>query len=500
MTGRLFSADEQLTLPLSGTGGRRAVTAGLPGPHSRRWRTRRVALVCRPALAVWVGLMALLLLPSTLAAPSSASGELAPTPLPSTASVPGATIVGQRWLTERTMELTVSTPSFTAPASVEIVFPNGYFTDPTRRWPTTYHLNGTNGDQTWFRTVYNGEALTEDYPSIVVVPAGHAGYWSDWYNSGTNGPPAYETFVTQQLIPLVDANFRTIAKRSQRAVMGDSMGGYGALMLAARHPDLFTAASSLSGAPDSNWVVGAAAITASSSIDLGLPDSIYGPRATQEVRWRGHNPTDLARNLGSLDVQLYTGNGVLSATEADPVSVAMCAVEAGIIRPETESAHRALVDRGIPHTFTSYDWGCHSPVMFQQEIAETLPRFARRFSQDVSLPDSFDFRAIEPHFSVFGWSIGADPDRALEFIDLHDVGATGFTITGSGATQVNTPPLFKGRASVTVLINGVPSRIAPHRDGSLRLVIDLGPASRDQQYTIGAMTIRRSAVVRFVRP
>ncbi len=98
-----------------------------------------------------------------------------------------------------------------------------------------------------FNDVVDGVKLTQSFPSIVVSPNGDSGYWSDWYNGGALGPPMYETYVIDQLIPLIDANFRTIADRSQRAVMGVSMGGYGAMMLAARHPDLFAAAANISG-------------------------------------------------------------------------------------------------------------------------------------------------------------------------------------------------------------------------------------------------------------
>ena len=48
-----------------------------------------------------------------------------------------------------------------------------------------------------------------------------------------------ETYVIDQLIPLIDATFRTIPTRAERAIAGVSMGGYGASMLAAEHPDLF---------------------------------------------------------------------------------------------------------------------------------------------------------------------------------------------------------------------------------------------------------------------
>ncbi|MEU1276736.1 alpha/beta hydrolase-fold protein, partial [Streptomyces sp. NPDC005799] len=220
---------------------------------------------------------------------SAASGDLPP--VAGTVPVAGATIVGEQWVTERTVSLTVATPSFTTPAKVEVMLPTGYAADPTRRWHVTYFTIGTNGDQTMFRTLDDGESLTASHPSIVVspsasplqgvvnagdtVPGGNSGYWSDWYNNGAGGPPMYETFVTKQLRPLIDANFRTVADRANRVILGESVGGYGALMLAARHPDLFSATSSLSGAADSNSAPGAAVLSLSPALDLAPPDSIY---------------------------------------------------------------------------------------------------------------------------------------------------------------------------------------------------------------------------------
>lgn len=61
-------------------------------------------------------------------------------------------IVGQQWLTKRTVQLTVATPSFTTPALVEVMLPTGYAAGPDRRWPVTHYMHGTNGDQTTFRT------------------------------------------------------------------------------------------------------------------------------------------------------------------------------------------------------------------------------------------------------------------------------------------------------------------------------------------------------------
>ncbi|MFI5623329.1 alpha/beta hydrolase [Nocardioides sp. NPDC051685] len=441
-----------------------------------------------------------------------------PQPPAGTISVPGATIVGERWLTQRTLELTVDTPSFLVPAKVEVTFPVGYDSQPTRDWPVSYFLVGTNMDQTGFRVDLRGEELSESYPAIVVTPSaspldptadaagvdapgGNVGYWSDWYNNGSGGPPMYETFVTKQLVPLIDANFNALANREGRAVFGGSMGGYGALMLAARHPDLFSSASSLSGAVDTNWVPGATVLSASPSLVASPPDSIYGPRDTQEVRWRGHNPVDLAGNLSTVDVQLYTGNGVPSADElaSNALTSAGCVVEAGIVKPETDSLHAKLLALEIPHTYSAADWGCHTPLMFYPQVVATLNRFAENFAEDVPVQSSFDFRAIESQFGVFGWAVEADPARALEFLALQDVSVRGFTITGSGLTQITTAPLFRGARPITVVVNGDPSVVRPDDSGRLTVPVDLGPANQDQQYTLGGTTAKRTAFVQFIR-
>ncbi|MDX2939549.1 alpha/beta hydrolase [Streptomyces ipomoeae] len=447
-----------------------------------------------PRLALVGFLLALLTAGLT---PGSAVADEVPA-VPGTVPVAGATIVGEKRLTARTIELTVATPSFTSPTKVEVMYPTGYSDDEARRWPVTYYLNGTSGDQSWFRTVYDGEAATASYPSIVVAPAGHAGYWSDWYNYGDGGPPKYETFVAEQLIPLIDANFRTAPDRAHRAILGESMGGFGTLMLAARHPDLFAAASSLSGAVDTNYPLGSAILGVSPALDLALPDSVYGPRATEEVRWRGHNPTDLAQNLRPVDLQLYTGNGVLDAREIGD-TVPACVLESAVIAPENQSLHLALADHGIAHQYIAYDWGCHTPAQVQQEITDSLPRFAYLFAHPRSAPASFDYRSVEPRFEVFGWSVRADPNRALEFLRLRDVSDTGLTITGSGATTVTTPPLFHGSDPVTVTVDGDPTTVRPDGNGSVSFTVDLGLANQRQQYTVGSDSDFHTATVTFDR-
>jgi S-formylglutathione hydrolase FrmB len=418
--------------------------------------------------------------------------------LAGTLPVAGATIVGEEWLTARTLQLTVATAAFVAPVAVEVMFPTDYDTHSKKRWPVTYYTAGTNHDQTTFRVDYAGERLTGTYSSIVVSPRGDSGYWSDWFNGGSGGPPEYESFVTQQLVGLIDANFRTIPDRAHRAILGESMGGYGSLMLAARHPDEFVAAATLSGAVDSNWPAGAAAITASPVLEGGQPDAIYGPVATQAVRWHGHNPTDLAANLRGVDLQVFTGSGVLDPTHGEVAAdAAGCGLESSIVHPESVSLHEKLVALNIPHYWSELDWGCHSTALFEYEIGHAIQRFDAIFARGSSAPTTFDYRSIEPMFRVWDWSVSADPTRALEFLDLEDIGKGGLTITGSGDTTVTTPSIFAGVRRVTVRVDGYPTTMSPDTAGRITFTVHLGSADQEQQYTLGAASNLRTAVVTF---
>lgn len=68
---------------------------------------------------------------------------------------------------------------------------------------------------------------------------------SQYINSAATG--RYEDHLVDELVPFVDATVRTVATRAGRALMGKSSGGYGATVLAMRHPDVFAAAVDHSG-------------------------------------------------------------------------------------------------------------------------------------------------------------------------------------------------------------------------------------------------------------
>lgn len=121
-----------------------------------------------------------------------------------------------------------------------VLLPEGY-DKSDESYPVVYLLHGYGDDETaWYKNgglqFYVDKYIAETGPMIYVMPQGFSTYYIDKY---TGNFPYMEMFV-EELVPEIDSRFRTKADKSQRAVMGYSMGGYGALILPAMHPEVFS--------------------------------------------------------------------------------------------------------------------------------------------------------------------------------------------------------------------------------------------------------------------
>jgi len=141
--------------------------------------------------------------------------------------------------------LTLYSLALHAYTRVNVLLPIDYARS-RRRYPVLYLLHGfTNSYASWAADT-DLVHFARPFAMIIVMPDGGNG----WYINDANGGQRWEDYHIHQLIPFIDSHYRTIATRSGRAIAGLSMGGFGALSYAARHPDLFSAAASFSGALD----------------------------------------------------------------------------------------------------------------------------------------------------------------------------------------------------------------------------------------------------------
>ncbi len=400
-----------------------------------------------------------------------------------TRSGPGAAVVATRRLDARLLELTVRTPALAAETRVRILLPTGYAAAPRRRYPVLYLLHGASDDAGGWTRSGDAERLTAGKPLIVVMPdGGRGGWYTNWYQDGEGGQPAWETYHVDQLVGLVDRRFRTVAARRGRAIAGLSMGGFGALSYAARHPDRFAAAASFSGGVDLEArVMGLAAgpvvVDATAAQDGGRPGSVFGDFTTQGIRWRGHNPPDLAVNLRGLALTLRTGDGLpggpFGGAAPDLIEIGAHVMSVNV--------HERLRRLGIPHVWDDYGPGTHTWPYWARDLELTLPGLLRRFARPARAPRRVTYTSTEPAYAVYGWRVAVRrPD--VEFSTLRDAGPRGFALTGSARATVTTPARYRPGTPVAVRIarGGAVTRrvVAAGRAGRVRVALRLAPANR----------------------
>jgi S-formylglutathione hydrolase FrmB len=431
----------------------------------------------------------------TAAALSLAVLGLTAAPAAARASASELHVDSRTQLSPRLGEVTMSTAALDFPVHVRVLLPDGYASHPHRRYPVLYLLHGSFDTSASWTDKGDAEQLTAGLPMIVVMPPaagkGNAGGWAtDWWNEGRGGVPRWETFTIDQLIPWVDANLRTVPRRDKRAIAGLSMGGFSAMSYAARHPDLFTAAGSFSGAVDTNDAEAWPVIQGETLADGGAtPDSIWGPRALDELTWRAHNPWDLAANLGNMTLSIRTGNGHGSDGSYDPIEAA--------VHDMSVALHERLDGFGIAHLWDDYGTGTHSWPYWQRDLRLELPRIVQAFAQGPRRHE-FTYSSADPAFGVYAWRV-AMQRAAPEFATLANASARGFELRGSGSATVRTARLFRARARYRVTIGATARTMRADRRGRFTLQVPLGPANAIQQYTPGVATNVFSTRVEIVR-
>jgi S-formylglutathione hydrolase FrmB len=144
----------------------------------------------------------------------------------------------------------VSSPHLPEPARVVVQLPPSYGDAPSRRYPVVYFLHdGFGNEETLSKrgiaAQLDGEMAAGRLPEMLVVSPRGIG---TWFTDSADGKVMYGAFLASTLVPFVDGAFRTLPRRSARAAIGISMGGYGAVRWGLRSPELFTVTAGLSAA------------------------------------------------------------------------------------------------------------------------------------------------------------------------------------------------------------------------------------------------------------
>jgi S-formylglutathione hydrolase FrmB len=191
-----------------------------------------------------------------------------------------------------------------------VLLPPSYDSEKTRRYPILYLLHGL-GDNEQFLIHSGGMNLVEDLweqhqlgELLIVTPAGGTSF----YINSHDGKRRYEDFFLQEFLPGVEKRYRALAGRGSRGIAGISMGGYGALHMAFRHPQLFGAV----GAHSAALIEKMLNISAQNSRPMGrlgvLGDAFGSP--FDSMFWNQNDPVVIARtaNLAALKIYFDCGS------------------------------------------------------------------------------------------------------------------------------------------------------------------------------------------------
>ncbi|OKK22091.1 esterase [Streptomyces sp. CB00455] len=353
----------------------------------------------RAAPAALLVLAAAVLLPGTPAARANPPAPPAPPALTDgfgLTQTTGATGSGRNFV------VTVTTPEVAGEHRIRILLPAGYFDDPARRYPVLYFLHGASDDPGNPDLAY--PALTAARSMITVIPdGGLRGWYTNWLDQKTAaGAQNWENFHINQVLPFIDANLRTVTGRQSRAVAGISMGGFGALHYAQRHPGLFGQVATFSGADELSRdhavtraaVVGTLtnagapfcdpATTPSCSLWFGptvSSDAVFGtpyPLFDADWRWNAADPVAHMSALAGMGIALYTGNG-----KGDPAGFEFW------VESATRHARERLDALGFPYHYVNYGngsgWGAHcrgghDSGCWSQDLVDYVPRLEAAFA------------------------------------------------------------------------------------------------------------------------
>lgn len=211
---------------------------------------------------------------------------------------------------------------------------------PADGWPTLYLLNGYKDNEEAWPKRMPLDSLANVYGVVIVCPDGRDSFYWDVDDSISPGLKM-ESFITRKLIPTVDSLYHI--SPASRTIAGYSMGGHGALYLTARHPELFSAAVSLSGAFDIDHIKAYPWIK--------VP-SLLGPY--DKKVWHGHSAFAF---VDSLAVHR-------------PAIMIVCGDKDAFL-PDNKRMHAALESRGVEHVYKVLP-GDHNWKFWRPRLCELL--------------------------------------------------------------------------------------------------------------------------------
>ena len=249
------------------------------------------------------------------------------------------------------------------PVNYCMVLPPSYDADKTNKFPILYFFHGLGDNEQMF--IHGGAFnLVQDLwergqigEFLIATPNADATF----YINSRDGKIRYEDFLVQEFLPGIEARYRVAPGRENRGVAGVSMGGYGALHLAFRHPKLFSAVSAHSPAIIDKLPAFTTPAPAGGVRSRVLGATFGSP--PDPAFWDRNSPLTLARTMNLSGLKIYFDCG-----DQDDFGF-----ESG-----AAALNKLLDSRHIPHQAHIYP-GRHDWQYFAERLPASLEFHARLF-------------------------------------------------------------------------------------------------------------------------
>ena len=266
-------------------------------------------------------------------------------------------------------------PALGRDSQYSVFLPASYEDGTSRKYPVVYFLHGLWNDHTsWTVERYGGipaqiEELQKSgaIPEFVMInPNGENSFYTDYLD----GSQKFEQMIVRDLIEYVERTYRVIPDRKDRSIGGVSMGGYGALKIAMKHPDLFASAMGFSpivfaGDDPSVYVRDSQSRMAQYLVKALAP--IYGMPFDHD-QWIHNSLLNLAQGADLDGLRIFFAYGTADRyNESFPLA-------AGI-----EALDKVLTERGVTHQYRVYENGPHGWQLVLDHIDEAAEFLTESF-------------------------------------------------------------------------------------------------------------------------
>ena len=294
------------------------------------------------------------------------------------------------WLTDRRVALWVTSPSMGAPVQVQLLLARDWNAHPEAKFPALYMLDGLRAQENesgWTLDAGGEEFFADKNVNVVLPIGGQSSFYSDWLTSDNGVNYQWETFLTKELPPLLESQWRTT---DVRGVAGLSMGGTSAMFLAARNPGFAKYAASYSGFLTTTSLGMPQAITYAMGDAGGFDaDAMWGPPTNPA--WAEHDPYLLADKLQGVSLYVSSGSGMTGpydqAAGIPGVTTNVPGMGLEILSRLTSQSFATKLNKlGIPAQVNYRPSGTHSWPYWDFEMRQSWPQAAAALGVPVDKP------------------------------------------------------------------------------------------------------------------